>query len=125
MTAGSATWGSFAPSAEGCTVPDDDHPFDSYADAFTVTITPFGANLTFQVREAHPSAGKVPQIQELGTIRMSVEHLKTMVMILRTQVVQSEGRTGVKFELPRDALNQMNISPEDWDAFWRQPGDLG
>ena len=94
-------------------------PFDEYADQFTITITPFGANLSFGVREAHPSTGRVPQSQHLGTIRMSVEHLKTMVMIIRRQILQVERGTGVSAKVPRDILNQMQIPFEDWETFWR------
>lgn len=99
--------------------PPNREPFDVYADQFTVTITPFGANLTFSLREAHPSAGKAPSSQELGTVRMSVEHLKTMVMLIRRQVKQVEDSTGLKVEVPRQVLNQLQISPEDWDTFWK------
>lgn len=94
-------------------------PFDEYVDAFTITVTPFGANLSFAVREAHPSPARTPQTQHLGTIRMSVEHLKTMVMIIRRQVNLVEHEMGVSAEVSRDILNQLQIPPEDWDAFWK------
>ena len=93
-------------------------PFDEYCDQFTVSITPFGANLSFAVREAHPSAGRAPQARHLGTVRMSIEHLKTMVMILRRQIINVESETGVKTEVPRAILNQLGIAPDDWDSFW-------
>lgn len=95
--------------------------FDVYADQFTVTITPFGANLSFAVREPHPSPSGAPQSQNLGTIRMSVEHLKTMVMIVRRQILLVEGETGVRAEVPRNILNQLGIAPDDWDTFWQLP----
>ena len=94
-------------------------PFDAYADQFTITITPFGANLSFGVREAHPSTGRAPQSEHLGTIRMSVEHLKTMVMVIRRQILRVEAETGIRADVPRDILNQLQISPEDWGAFWK------
>lgn len=94
-------------------------PFDLYTDAFTITITPFGANLSFAVREAHPSPSKPPQLQHLGTIRMSVEHLKTLVWICRQQVRQVEGQMGVKAEVPRNILNQFGVPPDEWDDFWK------
>lgn len=103
---------------------ENNDSFDVYTDQFTVTITPFGANLSFGVREPHPAPGRAPQTENLGTIRMSIEHLKTMVMILRRQILVVEGQTGIKAEVPRDILNQLQISPEDWDAFWRQPSDI-
>jgi hypothetical protein len=96
---------------------DHDH-FDVYSDQFTITITPFGANLSFGVREPHPSSGRVPQSENLGTVRMSVEHLKTMVMVLRKQVMTVERESGVKAEVPTNVLNQLNIAMEDWDSFW-------
>ena len=96
------------------------NPFDVYSDQFTITITPFGANLSFGVREPHPSSGRVPQSEHLGTIRMSVEHLKTMVMVLRKQVLAVESESGVKAEVPPNILNQLNIAMEDWDSFWNR-----
>jgi len=96
-----------------------DEEFDVFADQFTTTITPFGANLSFSVREAHPSPGKSPQAKTLGTIRMSVEHMKTMVMLLRRQIRQVETQTGVKAEVPQEILNQLQISKDDWDEFWK------
>ena len=93
-------------------------PFDEYTDTFTVTITPFGANLSFSVREAHPAPGGVPKPQHLGTLRMSVEHLKTVVMVTQRQILQVENESGVKAEVPRPILNQLKIAPEDWDTFW-------
>lgn len=93
--------------------------FDEFADQFTVTITPFGANLSFSVREAHPSPGKPQQARDLGTIRMSVQHLKTMVMVLRRQIRQVETQTAVKAEVPQEILNQLQISKDDWDDFWK------
>ncbi len=102
-------------------MPDDikREPFDVYADGFTVTITPFGANLSFSLREAHPSANKPPELKHLGTIRMSVEHLKTVVWMTRHQIRQVEGQLGVKADVPKAILNQLNIPPEDWEGFWK------
>ena len=96
-----------------------EEPFDLYSDSFTVTITPFGANITFSLREAHPSPNKPPQIKPLGTIRMSVEHLKTVVWMIRQQVRQVEGQMGTKSEVAPQILHQLNIAPQDWEDFWR------
>ena len=94
-------------------------PFDIYVDQFTISLTPFGANLSFGVREAHPPSSRAPQVQNLCTIRMSVEHLKTMVMILRRQICKVENETGVKAEVPANILNQLGIPLEDWNSFWQ------
>ncbi|MBI4330749.1 MAG: hypothetical protein HY673_05680 [Chloroflexi bacterium] len=95
-------------------------PFDEYADQFTITVTPFGANLSFAVREAHPApGGRIPQAIHLGTVRMSVEHLKTMVVMIRRQVMQVEAQTNVTADVPGQILNQLQIAPEDWQSFWK------
>ena len=94
-------------------------PFDLYADQFTITITPFGANLTFALREPHPPPGRAPQSQDLGTMRMSVEHIKTMVMIIRKQILKVEEDMHVKAEVPPNILQQLDIPMEDWEAFWK------
>ena len=97
----------------------DDTKFDVYADGFTVTVTPFGSNLSFSLREAHPSPS-APQVpRELGTIRMSTEHLKTVVWLCRKQVREVEGKMGVTADVPVGLLNQLGVSPDDWTEFWR------
>lgn len=95
--------------------------FDVYTDAFLVSIGPFGANLSFEVREPHPDPQRPPSTERLGTIRMSVEHLKLMAMMIRNQIRQVERQSGVKFEIPSNVLGQLGIAPEDWETFWRQP----
>lgn len=94
-------------------------PFDVYADAFIITLTPFGANLSFEIREAHPSPNAPPPLRRLGTVRMSVEHLKLMAMMLRNQVRAMESQSGVRFEVDTRVLAQLGIGKEDWDSFWK------
>ena len=93
-------------------------PFDLYADAFTVTVTPWGANLSFQLREAHPSPTSIQQPTHLGTIRMSNEHLKTVIFILRRQIRLHEETNGTSCDVPTQVLSQLGIAREDWDALW-------
>lgn len=94
-------------------------PFDLYTDAFTVSITPFGANLSFSIREAHPNPNVAPQIQQLGTFRMSVEHLKTLVWLCRKQIRSVEGQMGVSAQVPTAILNQLGVPQQDWNDFWQ------
>ena len=95
-------------------------PFDAYTDAFKVTVTPFGANLSFQLREAHPTPHEAPKLETLGTVRMSVEHLKLMAVMIRNQIRRSEEQTGITFQVPTNVLTQLGIPPEDWTAFWNR-----
>lgn len=94
-------------------------PFDVFADAFIITVTPFGANLSFEVRQAHPSQTAPQTTTRLGTVRMSVEHLKLMIMMTRNQVKRVEDDSGIKYEVPSNILAQLQIAPEDWAVFWQ------
>lgn len=95
-----------------------DGPFDIYCDAFTITITPWGANMSFDLREPHPAPTSIQQPKRLGTIRMSNEHLKTLIFMLRQQMMKYEEETGARAEVPTQILAQLGIAPEDWDVFW-------
>jgi hypothetical protein len=93
-------------------------PFDVYADAFLITVTPLGANMSFEVREAHPSAQRVQTTTRLGTVRTSIEHLKLMAVMIVRQIKIIEEQGGVKYPVPTNILAQIQIAPEDWDVFW-------
>ena len=87
---------------------------DLYADAFQVTITAFGGNLTFSRREAHPVATRQQVLKELVTVRMSVEHLKVMTMMLRRQVKEYEEHVGSPIRMAPELYQQLGIAEEDW-----------
>ena len=93
-------------------------PFDIYSDAFMFTITPWGANMSFQLREAHPAPTSPSQSKQLGTVRMSNEHLKTMIFMLRQRLLEHERGSSTQIEVPTDVLSQLGIAREDWDSFW-------
>jgi len=94
--------------------------FDVYADAFIVSVTAWGANISFELHEPHPSPQAPKPSTRLGTVRMSIEHLKTMTYMLKRQVGLAEQNTGVIVDLPTQLLSQLGIAREDWDAFWAQ-----
>ena len=101
--------------------------FDVYSDTFTVTTTPWGASLSFQLRPPHPipQSDQEPfeQSTQLGTVRMSNEHLKVMVYMIARQVRRQEIDTGVQFEIPQSVLEQLGIQSVDWNTFWTSTGD--
>jgi hypothetical protein len=95
-------------------------PIDVYADQFGLNVGAYGTALNFFVSSATPPApGSIPQAERLATIRMSLEHLKVMAFVIRRQILQYEGQTGVNIEIPLEVLNSLRISREDWDALWR------
>lgn len=97
--------------------------FDVYADSFSISVSVWGTNVTFSLREAIPSP-TTPSIPDtLGTVRMSKEQLKALVYLARQQILNFEFEHGVVTDLPTQVLSQLRIPREDWDAFWKRRGD--
>lgn len=95
-------------------------PIDLYADQFMITVTSYGANLSFLLGTAHPEPTKVVPPERVATIRTSNEHLKVMAMILVRQIKKMEAETGVRIDVDSRVLNSLGIAREDWDRFWAQ-----
>lgn len=97
-----------------------DEPIDAYCDQFQVNTGAYGCAINFNLTSPVPPVpGAAPEFERVATIRMSMEHLKTMTFILRRQILQQESETGVSYDLPQQVLNALRISHEDWDSFWR------
>jgi len=96
-------------------------PIDVYADQFQINTGPFGSTLSFSVTSPVPPApGQVPAAERLASIRMSNEHLKAMVFMLRRQILMSQRQMGVDIQVSQNVLNGLSIGPEDWERFWRE-----
>jgi hypothetical protein len=92
---------------------------DAYADQVGVNLGPFGCALNFGMSPALPSPGGAPTPgQPVATIRMSLEHLKLMVFLLRRQVKEFERNAVVQVPMPAEVLNQLRIGREDWNECW-------
>lgn len=92
---------------------------DVYADQFGLNIGPFGCSINFSISSAMPPPpGGAVQGQSLGTVRMSLEHLKVMTYLMRRQLLEFERTTGVQVPVAREVLNQLRIGPEDWTECW-------
>jgi hypothetical protein len=94
-------------------MPEEEVP-DVYSDQFRINTTPYGANLTFAKTQPDAPAGQAPRSKDQVIVRMSLEHLKVMVMVLKKNLRGYEQRTGITIELPFDMLNSMGLSKEDW-----------
>ena len=96
-------------------------PLDVYCDQFQIGTGPYGATMSFLLSDpVPPSPGSPPKAERLATIRMSLEHLKNMVFVLRNQVQSHEEKTGTTIQIPVQVLNSMKIAFEDWEAFWKK-----
>ncbi len=95
-------------------------PFDEYVDQFTANAGPYGIVLNFSRTAPKPIApGSSPQVEEVGSVRMSMELYKVMVYILKKQVQEIESQLGVSVPVSFMVLNSLKIGPEDWEQFWR------
>lgn len=93
---------------------------DTYSDQFQVNIGTWGATLNFQLSSYQPPApGSPSQAERVATIRTSMAHLKTMVIILKRQIDRYEAETGVRADVPTQVLSALGIGREDWETFWR------
>lgn len=94
-------------------MPDDDVP-DVYSDQFRINTSPYGATLVFAKTQSDVPAGQAPRSKDQVVVRMSLEHLKVMVIVLKKNLKGYEQRTGITVELPFDMLNSLGLSKEDW-----------
>lgn len=95
-------------------------PIDVYSDQFQLGLGPFGSTMNFSVSSPKPPApGSPPQAEALATVRTSIEHLKVMAFTIRRSVLEYEQKSGLKVGVSILALNAVNISPEDWESFWK------
>lgn len=94
-------------------MPDQSIP-EFYVDAFTVTVTPFGSAMTFGLNPPHPAPGQSTSAQDVVRLRMSLEHAKIMVMLLKRQLKNFEDQAGAAITIPRQVYNGAGLSQEDW-----------
>ena len=95
--------------------------FDVYVDQFTLSVGPYGVALNFSRSSPKPPVpGSIPQAEEIGVIRISLEHLKLMAFMLKRGVQDAEGQLGIDIPIPMQLLNQLKIGLEDWDKFWHK-----
>jgi hypothetical protein len=98
-----------------------DDPADVYCDQFQLNTNPYGATLIFGLTSSNlPGPGQPPRVDQKAVVRMSLEHLKSLVFIARRQILQYERTTGISIPVPLEVLNALGISPEDWETLWRQ-----
>ncbi|MBI2873134.1 MAG: hypothetical protein HYY00_08120 [Chloroflexi bacterium] len=96
-------------------------PFDAYVDQFTLSVGPYGVALNFARSSPKPTAaGSVPQAEDVGAVRMSLEHFKLMAFLMARQVREIEGQLGIEIPVPVQIMNALRIAPEDWQKFWRE-----
>ena len=98
-------------------------PFDEYVDGFTLGAGPYGAAINFQRSPSRPVAtGSTPKVEEIGSVRLSLEHRKVMAFVMKRQVDDYEKQMGIEIPIAFQLLNALKIAPEDWQGFWQKKG---
>ncbi|MDP2935774.1 MAG: hypothetical protein Q8O86_04720 [Dehalococcoidia bacterium] len=89
---------------------------DVYADQFTLGLSAYGVALTFSLNPSTPSP--IPSQQHAepqAVIRMSLEHAKVMIMLLKKNLKQFElEHLGDPIKLPKRLLQELNLDEADW-----------
>ncbi len=99
-------------------------PLDVYVDTYQVSTNPWAGTINFSLSNAMPPApGTPPRMEPLVHVRLSLENIKLLGFILYRQILQHEQNLGVNIQVPQQVLNQLQIGAEDWQTFWRRPGD--
>lgn len=95
-------------------MPDGPTP-DVYVDQFTVAMTPYGLALNFSLSSSMPNPAGMNAPTPQVVVRMSLEHAKSMTMLLRRSLKQYElEQIGDPIRLPKEVMRQMNLTDADW-----------
>jgi hypothetical protein len=94
--------------------PNQHEPFDEFSDSIALRGDPYGFQVTFLRR---PSTGENSPTT-LGTIRLTMEHLKVISYMCWLQVVNMQRELGVPLDVPSVLLEAGGVNAEAWDAFW-------
>jgi len=88
--------------------------FEAYSDSFDSMGNSYGMVLNFNLSPS--KMGKEPTT--VVRVRMSWEMAKVLTFILRRYIKNAEAKRGLSYPLPIDLLNELKISPDDWDMLW-------
>jgi hypothetical protein len=96
--------------------------FDEYIDQYTMGAGGvYGVSLNFRKSNPKPVVpGSDLGTTEIGTIRMSLEHFKVMIFLMKRQMDEIESQFGTEIQLPIQVMNSLRIAPEDWQKFWQR-----
>ena len=104
---------------EGDRMPDGSEQGDAvpdvYVDQLAMAQSPWGITLTFSRSASAPLPTRPTEGKPQVIVRMSLEHAKAMIMLMRKALKQYELETlGDPIKIPRDQLSSMKLSEEDW-----------
>jgi hypothetical protein len=95
--------------AQGDTVPD------VYVDQLAMAQSPWGLTLTFSQSASTPHPTRPAEGTPQVIVRMSLEHAKAMIMIMRKSLKQYELESlGDPIKIPRAQLAKMDLTEDDW-----------
>ena len=93
---------------------DEERLPEFYVDQFLISSNQYGATITFGLSPAHPSPGQMEKPQDLVRLRMSLEHAKVMVMLVRQHLIRYEENAGVQIQIPFEVIKALGLADETW-----------
>jgi len=87
---------------------------DIYVDRVRTTLSTFGAALSFGISEPHPENREESKIDELVTVRMSLQHLKIMLILMKKQLKEFEKANEFEVTLPKSVMDKLGLEEEQW-----------
>ena len=96
------------------TAVDDVLPLDAMVDSFTFATNPYGMIIKFAQSQENNALPR-----SVSTIRVSFEHAKAMVYILKRMIIAQEAQVQRQYPIAADVLVAMGTNDHDWQAFWR------
>lgn len=93
---------------------EDDEIAEFYVDQFLISSNQYGATITFGLSPAHPSPGKADKPKDLVRLRMSLEHAKVMVMLVKQHLKRYEANAEVQIQVPYEVVKGLGLADEQW-----------
>jgi hypothetical protein len=88
---------------------------DVYCDQFTIAQSAYGVAFTFSLTYGTPMVPGQAQSNPQAVVRMSLEHAKIMVMLVRRNLKQYElEHLGDAIKLPAGLYRELKLEEQDW-----------
>ena len=106
----------------------DPEPFDIYSDYTTFWMNHWGMAVSFFLQpgvRSTPTEDAAQIGKLLGTVRLSNEHMKSVLFSMARTIVSEEDRTGANYDLTDELCRQMGVSTDQWTSFWNRVREIG
>ena len=85
-----------------------------YTDSTRLAVTPYGVALAFAVLDPFFGSEGIIQPREQAIVRMSLEHAKALVMMLRQHLLAYEDANAIEIPLPAELVASFGGDVKEW-----------